>query len=165
MRVLFALAILLTCGFCQEADLEQKNLENNLSDNPSLRYRCPVKDKFLNRANSFDSYRDIGSWQDCGKCISDWKLNKIFHIFPRINLRQNSGEQRQWFLLVLEFHLRNLLPLPSCNIAVLYQYQYQRDHLIGQSTTTQLAQIKTQWTSLEPSVEREGVWNKSWKGE
>ena len=47
------------------------------------------------------------------------------------------------------------------HIAVLYQYQYQRDHLIGQSTTTQLAQIKTQWTSLEPSVERDGVWNKS----
>merc|ERR1712062_784774 len=62
MRVLFALAILLTCGFCQEADLEQKNLENNLIDNPSLRYRCPVKGLICARTQGSDGNGFCSFW-------------------------------------------------------------------------------------------------------
>ena len=50
MNVFPAMAIIVMAGFCQ-ADHGHE-----------LRDRCTVKDKFLNRANSFDSYQDIDSW-------------------------------------------------------------------------------------------------------
>ena len=117
MRVLFALAILLTCGFCQGADLEQKNLENNLIDNPSLRYRCPVKDKFLNRANSFDSYRDIGSWQDCGKYIF-WK--RFFIFFPGLICARTQGSNVNDFCSFWSFICETcfLYPAHCCTISI-----------------------------------------------
>ena len=58
MKVFPAMAIIVMAGFCQ-ADHGHE-----------LRDRCTVKDKFLNRANSFDSYQDIDSWQVCGKYVS-----------------------------------------------------------------------------------------------
>ena len=62
MKVFLAIAITVMAGLCQA---------NPVDDLSETGYRCPVKDKFLNRANSFDYVRDIGSWQACGKNIEN----------------------------------------------------------------------------------------------
>ena len=81
MKVFLAIAITVMAGLCQA---------NPVDDLSETGYRCPVKDKFLNRGNSFDYVQDIDSWQACGKNIEYKNVEPILiSLHSRTNLRQN----------------------------------------------------------------------------
>ena len=72
MKVSPAIIVIVMAGFCQA------NHKDGLSNNG---YRCPVKNKFLNRVNAFGYIQDTERWQACGKNISEEYIEFIKVIF------------------------------------------------------------------------------------
>ena len=125
MKVSPAIIVIVMAGFCQA------NPVDDLSDTG---YRCPVKDKFLNRGNSFDYVRDIDSWQACGKNISE----EYWTYLNFVSFQDKSASELLAMVMAMGFALFGA-----------YTGRY--------ATSTHLVQKRIRKMSLMPSVEREDV--------
>ena len=120
MKVSPAIIVIVMAGFCQA------NPVDDLSDTG---YRCPVKNKFLNRGNSFDYVRDIDSWQACGKNISE----EYWTYLNFVSFQDKSASELLAIVMAMGFALSGA-----------YTGRY--------ATSTHLEQMKTHKMSLTLSV-------------